>query len=627
MSAAALGLADEALTLSAANAARLEAQYYPSGVTDPSAWWQIAQGRIMDSRSEANVFCESARFTFRVKGNPSRIAFVIPGWWWDRQAAKQEKGFNGAVTLTLAFEYPVLTVKRLTFGGREQVIMPDFSFGVVSDFIDAPPSDTLCWGRIWIAPVGAPSMSFITAGQTAGLATTTNSLMRPGYTSVPQNGYAGVTNGSEYFKFDAANIISDYTLNQSLPSTPTAQVFGIYPLAIIGDASPRPTLLIGNSICHGGDDTPDNDGHIGYLARSIGGSAAYINAGSYGDALALMRLHGEYRRACARYTKNAIVEYAVNDLEVGRSLAKIKTDLVWLWSDLAARGQRVFQTTITPKTISTVAISTLTSSGTTATATIPATQAAALSVGQTVQIAGATPAGYNGNVVVSGIAGQAISYTLLAGASNLGAASVLGTMSDLWASAAFQSPTPTRLAINGLTSSGTTATCQMSTQTMDLVEVGSTVVISGVTPAGYNGTVVVTSKGPLTFTYTLPGGASNLAQANPTGYVALSTETAFSFDGTGNREKLNDWLRDGSPLVDGAPAAIGTVGALRMGQAGHPLYGLFEVADVVETARNSGRWKTDGTIQKYTKDGIHPNQAMCIMIRDSGAIDPTRLVA
>ncbi|WP_158043386.1 SGNH/GDSL hydrolase family protein [Skermanella pratensis] len=52
------------------------------------------------------------------------------------------------------------------------------------------------------------------------------------------------------------------------------------------------------------------------------------------------------------------------------------------------------------------------------------------------------------------------------------------------------------------------------------------------------------------------------------------------------RIKVNNWLR--------------TVPA--------PLSGVLEIADHVETARDSGLWKADGTAQKWTPDGLHLSQ-------------------
>jgi hypothetical protein len=54
--------------------------------------------------------------------------------------------------------------------------------------------------------------------------------------------------------------------------------------------------------------------------------------------------------------------------------------------------------------------------------------------------------------------------------------------------------------------------------------------------------------------------------------------------------------------VGGTAVAIGTSGAVLAGQAGHPLYSHWEIADQVETAHNSGIWKAS-----YTTDGLHPN--------------------
>ena len=84
--------------------------------------------------------------------------------------------------------------------------------------------------------------------------------------------------------------------------------------------------------------------------------------------------------------------------------------------------------------------------------------------------------------------------------------------------------------------------------------------------------------------------------SNTTPHVNDATRTAF-----------NDWTRDGAPLNPStfAAQAIGSsTDTVRAGEAGHPLSGVFEVADIAETARNSGLWK-DG----YAADGTHPVSA------------------
>lgn len=71
------------------------------------------------------------------------------------------------------------------------------------------------------------------------------------------------------------------------------------------------------------------------------------------------------------------------------------------------------------------------------------------------------------------------------------------------------------------------------------------------------------------------------------------------------RLAFNAWIRDGAPIdATDTPQAVGASGAgiVRFGQAGHPVKSFFEVADLAETARNSGIWRAG-----YTADGTHPN--------------------
>lgn len=80
-----------------------------------------------------------------------------------------------------------------------------------------------------------------------------------------------------------------------------------------------------------------------------------------------------------------------------------------------------------------------------------------------------------------------------------------------------------------------------------------------------------------------------------------SDQTVKSFEAS--RVSNNDWRRT-------VPAGFN---------------GCFEIADVVESSRNSGKWKADGTPAKYTSDGVHESNFACQAIRDSGAIVPSLL--
>lgn len=108
---------------------------------------------------------------------------------------------------------------------------------------------------------------------------------------------------------------------------------------------------------------------------------------------------------------------------------------------------------------------------------------------------------------------------------------------------------------------------------------------------------------------------------------ATSTDSFATTGGqtaTGNnsvRVALNTWLRAGAPVdANGLAVAAGTPGAVVAGASGHPLKVVIELADAVESARNSGLWKPN-----YTADGLHPlpigHQAM------AAAVDITPLLA
>lgn len=77
------------------------------------------------------------------------------------------------------------------------------------------------------------------------------------------------------------------------------------------------------------------------------------------------------------------------------------------------------------------------------------------------------------------------------------------------------------------------------------------------------------------------------------GWMSPGNQTPFTNDTI--RTAVNTWLRGGAPIINGAPVAVGTGGALLTGQAGHPLFWLDDLALTVESAMNSGLWKTFST--------------------------------
>ena len=75
----------------------------------------------------------------------------------------------------------------------------------------------------------------------------------------------------------------------------------------------------------------------------------------------------------------------------------------------------------------------------------------------------------------------------------------------------------------------------------------------------------------------------------------------------------NGWLRDGAPILAGV-AAPGTTdpAALRAGDDGHPLAGYLDIADVIESSRDSGIFRVDhGAL---AVDGVHMNSTAGALI-------------
>ena len=104
-------------------------------------------------------------------------------------------------------------------------------------------------------------------------------------------------------------------------------------------------------------------------------------------------------------------------------------------------------------------------------------------------------------------------------------------------------------------------------------------------------------------------------------YATTANQTIGNATGNTARVGFNNWLRNGAPMLNGAYAVAGSSanGTLRAGATGHPLVAYFEVAHVVESARDSGLFKAPG----YTPDGYSLNPSAYTAI--SSAVDWTKL--
>lgn len=73
-------------------------------------------------------------------------------------------------------------------------------------------------------------------------------------------------------------------------------------------------------------------------------------------------------------------------------------------------------------------------------------------------------------------------------------------------------------------------------------------------------------------------------------WATVGNQTVFSIES--NRVTHNTWVRAGCPInpTTLAAVAVGTPGAMTVGQFGHPITGFFDTAAQVESSLNSGFW-------------------------------------
>ena len=97
---------------------------------------------------------------------------------------------------------------------------------------------------------------------------------------------------------------------------------------------------------------------------------------------------------------------------------------------------------------------------------------------------------------------------------------------------------------------------------------------------------------------------------------AAKDRTDLSVAQAGNRELFNTWLRDGAPILNGAPVAPGTSGAARAsyvrpdgtvatGTGTHPVTAISDVVHVIESVPNSGKY-SDAVLPLVGGDALHP---------------------
>ncbi|QFP94468.1 minor tail protein [Gordonia phage Keitabear] len=146
----------------------------------------------------------------------------------------------------------------------------------------------------------------------------------------------------------------------NMPDNNGAAVFA--PTALIGipyDPNAVALFAPGDSIIQGVGDSgaePTTDG--GWVARALNGQIPFVNVGRASET-ADQFVPGNTRRLgrmqLADYCTHALVGYGINDVKGDATVAQIQARLTARWTELAARGLKVLQPTLTPVTTGTFA--------------------------------------------------------------------------------------------------------------------------------------------------------------------------------------------------------------------------------------------------------------------------------
>lgn len=146
----------------------------------------------------------------------------------------------------------------------------------------------------------------------------------------------------------ATDPVDSFVTNQTLSASNAIPL----PIVTLGLNPPDPhaTFIIGDSIVWGRGDTIDNE-RRGYAKRLMEDYGWLVSAKDGAQAVQTTSANGNtVRYSLAQYCDSAIVHFGTNECNAGTAFATIQTQLQQLWSDLASRGLRVWQSTITPIT-------------------------------------------------------------------------------------------------------------------------------------------------------------------------------------------------------------------------------------------------------------------------------------
>ena len=261
-----------------------------------------------------------------------RLAFAN----WYQNSTVHEAGTGGTATFSASIQYPISatpatgTWQAITWGGAATVTAADGATTALSDPLTLTTP----------IPAGAAYLIRWHVEATAQIAFYNFTGLN---TFIPnQLCEANATAGALADKTSGGTIAAGTSANN------------VFPVLIV-DTTTRPSFYMGptDSRVFGLQDLMDASGHIGELARSIGGQYGYINAGCPSETLQGWLLGYTRRSALAQYCSHVIGQNGINDNAAGRTAAQVAADITTATAVFTGMGKTVQWTTLPPISTST----------------------------------------------------------------------------------------------------------------------------------------------------------------------------------------------------------------------------------------------------------------------------------
>jgi hypothetical protein len=250
------------------------------------------------------------------------VQLVLPNFAVDTTGV--EVGTGGPASFTASIEYPAGVFAQATFSSSVTGTAQTKTILVTDKIKVNIPKGKKFWTKVWRSdPLGIIYNSFTWFKSNA-------------------------THG-DAFNFSTTTV-PDTTMSATATNLDANNLYE--PIAIIGYTRRGSTLILGDSLVAGQNDTADSSGDVG-LFRFIGASKGYINAGRPSDRAMWLKDNMALRQTLGQYVSDIVVQHTINDIGSGaQTVAQVQSHLTTIGNTLRSLhpNKRLWVATSIPQT-------------------------------------------------------------------------------------------------------------------------------------------------------------------------------------------------------------------------------------------------------------------------------------